>query len=279
MRVLRFSATCALAFGLGACSKEGAFEVPLPPLAAIHWVNAVPDTGEQDIRVVDIVTNAGLYDANFRGSTMFYQPIEAGSRTVRIFNSSTDPAVAQTVIGETTLALTANTNYTFIHTGFARGGPPARQGLLVQDTPPTPAAGQVAVRVIHAGAGMAAVDVHLVRAAVNPATADSLPDTPTIAGLTYGNASTYVSLAADGAGQALRAAFTTAGTKTVLATVNAPVGTAGSTTVNPIAGATQAGSVMSAVLFAPSVAGSAATTFGTPGAAYLVDRRPPNTAP
>lgn len=280
MRILRFSVACALGSGLLACSEDAAFTVPLPPLAGIHWVNAVPDTGQQDLRIVDIVSNAGLYDANFRGSNMFYQAIEAGSRNLRIFNSSTDPAIAQTIIGETTLSLAAGTNYTFIHRGFARTGQtPARETVLLADAPPQPAAGQVAVRAIHAGAGMGAVDVFFVKRAVNPATADSLPDTPHVAALTYGNASTYVSAAADGTGDALRAVFTTAGTKTVLAAVNAPAGVAGSATVNPIAGATQAGSVMTAVLVPPSVAGSQATSFTTPGALYLVDRRPPNTAP
>jgi hypothetical protein len=243
-------------------------------------VNAVPDTGQQDIRVVDIVSNAGLYDANFRGSTMFYQAIEAGSRSLRIFNSSTDPVVAQTIIGETSLSLSAGTNYTFIHQGFARTGQtPARQTVLLTDAPPTPAAGQVAVRAIHAGAGMGAVDVFFVKRTVNPTTADSLPDTPHVANLTYGNASAYVSVAADGTGDALRAVITTTGTKTALATVNAPVGVAGSATVKPIAGATQAGSVMTAVLVPPSVTGSQATSFTTPGAVYLVDRRPDNSAP
>lgn len=280
MRILRFSVACALGSGVLACSEDASFTVPLPPLAGIHWVNAVPDTGQLDFRVVDIVSNAGLYDANFRGSNMFYQAIEAGSRQLRIFNSSTNPTVAQTIVGEASLALSASTNYTFIHRGFARTGQtPARETVLLADAPPTPAAGQVSVRAIHAGAGMGAVDVFFVKRAVNPATADSLPDARPVANLTYGNASVYVSVTADAGTEVLRTVFTTAGTKTVLATVNAPAGVAGTTTTNPIAGATQAGSVMTAVLVPPSVAGSQATSFTTPGAVYLVDRRPPNTAP
>src|SRR6266850_4734029 len=98
MTRLQFSAICALAAVASACSKEQSFTEPLPPLAAIHWVNAVPDTGQQDMRIVDIVSNAGLFDADFRGSNMFYQPIEAGSRTVRIFNSSSDPLISTQVL-------------------------------------------------------------------------------------------------------------------------------------------------------------------------------------
>lgn len=275
MRILRFSVACALGSAAMACTKEATFSVPLPPLAGIHWVNAVPDTGQLDFRIVDIVSNAGLYDANFRGSNMFYQAIEAGSRTLRIFNSSTDPAIARTSVGETSLSLSASTNYTFIHRGFSRTGQlPARETILLIDTPPTPAAGQVAARAVHAGAGMGAVDVFVVKRAVNPATADSLPDTPHSANLTYGNATAYLSRAADVTGEALRVVFTTAGTKTVLASVTAPAGSAGSTTTTPIAGGTQAGSVMTAVLVPPSVAGSQAPSFTTPSAVYLVDRRP-----
>src|SRR5206468_1741317 len=93
-----------------------------PPLAAIHWVHAVPDTMQEDMRIVDIVSNAGLYDADFRGANMFYQGIEVGSRHVRIFNSSTDPAIAQQVMKDTAIDFAVTDSVTFIHMGFARTG-------------------------------------------------------------------------------------------------------------------------------------------------------------
>lgn len=289
MTLLRFSAFCGFAAVLAGCTREATFTEPLPPLAGIHWINAVPDTGQQDIRVIDIVSNAGLFDANFRGSNMFYQRIEAGSRTVRIFNSSTDPVIASQILQETTVPVTANASYTFIHAGFARtGGTPARAVLIIPDTPPTPAAGQVAVRAINAGAGLGNVDVFVVRKAVNPATADSLPDVRAATNIAFGAQSAYIPVAVDDTttalAQAMRVVFTTAGTKTVLASITAPAGVFGTTVVNPIAGSRIAGSVLTAVLVPRSVAGSQAeappgAVLATPSAVYLVDRRPPNTAP
>jgi hypothetical protein len=267
------------------CTKEATFFEPLPDYAAIHWVNAVPDTGQQDIRVIDIVSDAALFDADFRGSNMFYQPIESGSRTVRIFNSSSNPAIASQILSETTLALTAGTSYTFIHAGFARpAGIPARTTLMITDASPTPAAAQVAVRAINAGAGLGGVDVFIVRKAVNAATVDSLPDARAATNIAFGAASAYIAVAVDdtsaAAAQAMRVVFTTTGTKTVLAAITAPGGTFGTPAADPIAGSRIAGSVLTAVLVPPSVVGSQApAAFTTPSTVYLVDRRPPSTAP
>jgi len=271
----------AAALALAACSKEATFSEPIPDYAAIHWVNAVPDTGQQDIRVVDRPSNAALFDANFRGFNMFYQPIESGTRTVRIFNSSGDPAIASQVLQEVTLNLAADSGYTVIHAGFARtGGVPARTVLVISDQPTNEDTGHVAIRAINAGAGLGPVDVWIRKRPVSATTADSLPDTPDAANVAFGATTPYISVLRDGAtADTIRVVFATTGTKTVLASVLAPTGVAGSATVNPIAGARVGGSVLSAVLVPRSVAGSAATNFTTPSTLYLVDKRPPNTAP
>jgi uncharacterized protein DUF4397 len=290
MMALRFWGVSAAALALTACEKEATFTEPLPSYAAIHWVNAVPDTNQQDMRVIDIVSNAGLFDANFRGSNMFYQPIEAGTRSIRIFLSSTDPAIASQVLHNGNLSLTAGTGYTFIHMGFARtGSTPTRQGILITDAPPTPAGNTVALRVINAGVGPAggAVDIWFVKRPVNTATADSLPDTRSAAGVAFGAASAYVTVGTDTvAADSLRIIVTAAGTKTPILNaggvngVKAPVGAAGTTVANPIAGTRVRESVLTAVVVPPSVAGSQGTQgFTTPSALYLVDRRPPNTVP
>lgn len=280
MSRLRSLAVCSVAVWLVACQKETTFSEPIPPYAAIHWINAVPDTGQQDIRVIDIPSNAGLFDANFRGSNMFYQPIQEGARTIRIFNSSTDPAIASQVLQETVQSFTRDSGYTFIHAGFARTGQtPARTVLVIPDRPTAPATGDIGIRAINAGAGLGNVDVWVVRRPV--AGADSLPDTRGATNVAFGAATAYLPIpAATAAADTIRVVFTTAGTKTVLATVVAPNGVAGSSTVNPIAGTRIAGSVLTAVLVPRSVAGSAApATFTTPSIIYLVDRRPANTAP
>lgn len=270
------------------CKREPTFTEPLPALAAIHWVNAVPDTGAQDIHVVDIPSNAGLYRSVFRdpntGSNMFYQPIEAGSRTVKAFMAASatgSPAMAQTVLTEVSVTLNQNTSYTFIHHGFARSGStPAKAGILITDTPPTLGTGQIAVRIINAAAGLGNLDVWVVKRAVNAATADSLSDTRSAASMAFAAApSNYLTFPVDGSGDATRVVVTAAGTKTpILAQVTAPVGVAGTSTADPIAGGAVAQTVFSAVIVPRSVAGSQAPqALTTPGVIYLVDKRPPNT--
>jgi hypothetical protein len=285
MTSLRSFIACATILAVVGCEKEATFTEPLPAYAAIHWVNAVPDTNQQDFRVVDIVTNASMFDANFRASNMFYQPIEAGSRTLRIFLSSTDPAIASQVLQESTLSLAQGSGYTLIHAGFARTGQtPARTVLFIPDAPPAPAAGQVGFRIVNAGAGLGNVDAWIQSRPVNPATADSLPDARAVSNLAFGAVSAYATRAADTlAADTTRLVFTATGTKTpILAAVLAPVGAAGTATANPIAGSRQKQSVLTVILVPRSVAGSAApqtAAFTTPTVLYLVDRRPPNTAP
>jgi hypothetical protein len=285
MTPLRSLAICAAAIALLGCTPDATFVEPLPDYAHIHWVNAVPDTVQQDIRVVDIASNAGLYDANFRGANMFYLPIEAGTRTVRAFYSDSLVQNASIVLQESTLSLTADAGYTYIHAGFARTGQtPAHTALLIPDTPPVPGTGQVAVRAINVGAGLGAVDVFIQRRPVNPSTVDSLPDTRAASNIAFAGMSGYISVGRDSvAADTIRIVFTTAGTKAVLATVLAPTGQAGTPTVDPIAGMRLAGSVLTAILVPRSVAGSrapqTAPAFTNPSIVYLADRRPPQTTP
>lgn len=280
MHPLRFFALSGVALLVAGCSKDSTFVEPIPPLAAIHFVHAVPDTMPMDFRVVDIVSNAGLFDATFRTANMFYTGIEAGNRRIRVFISSTDPAVTGVPIYDTTFAFSQNTDYTFIHTGFARTGQsPARTVWIVTDNATAPGAGQIGLRLIHAGAGLGAVDINLTRHA-----ADTLPDAPLLGNVSYGTVGNYVTVAADvAAADSLRIVVTAAGTKTpVLFTLKLPTGAAGSSSANPIAGARVEGSAMTAVVVPASVVGSTAPqggAFAAPSAVVLVDRRPPNTAP
>lgn len=295
MIVLRSSAGCvALLLVLG-CAKDATFEEPLPAYAAVHWVNAVPDTGQQDMRVVDVPSNAGLYDANFRGSTQYYQAIQSGARTIRIFNSSENPAIAQQILQEATIPFTEDSGYTLIHAGFARtGGVPARRLMVVTDNPAAPAAGQVGLRFIHAGAGIGAVDFNVTRHAT-----DTLPDVPLGGNLAFGSAGIYNGLKADSMRvfhprtgvdsivfyDTLRVVVTAAGTKTpVLLTSVIPRGQPNTINqvVQPIAGPNIPGTVQTVLLVPPSVAGSAAPqggAFTSPATVIFVDRRPPPMSP
>ena len=286
-------AICAAAVAVLGCKKDATFTEPIPDYAAIHWLNAVPDTGQQDIRVIDIVSNAGLFDANFRGSNMFYQPIETGARTVRIFNSSSIDTIASQVLSTTTVNTTVGQGYTFIHAGFARtGGTPARTVLVIPDNPAAPAAGQVGIRFINAAAGLGNLDFNVMRKGT-----DTVPDLPLRGAVAFGTAATYATVPADSmrvfhprAGvdsivfyDTLRVVVTAAGTKLpILFTTILPLGSPNTINqvVQPIAGGAIAGSVITTVAVPRSVAGSQAPAgFTTPAGVVLVDRRPASLSP
>jgi hypothetical protein len=267
----------AVAYG---CKKDSTFTEPEPPQAAIHWVHAVPDTGEMDMRPVDFITNAGLFDAVFRGSNMFYQGIDAGTHQIRVFMSSGNPAITGTPIVDTSVTFTAPNGYTIIHTGFARtGSVPGRVLWVVPDAAADPGAGNVGIRIVNAGVGLGNVDVNVTRHA-----ADTLPDAPAVANLAYKAIGNYFALVRDTvAADSMRVVVTAAGTKTpVLFALKLPAGVAGTQTSNPIAGSRVAGSVITAIIVPRSVAGSTApqtAAFTVPSAVFTVDRRPPNTIP
>jgi len=235
---------------------------------------------------VDIISNAGLFDAVFRGSNMFYQGIDAGTRQIRVFMSSTNPAITGIPILDTTATFTSPNSYTLIHTGFARtGSTPGRVLWVVPDAAADPGAGNVAIRILHAGVGMPNVDVNITRRAT-----DTLPDAPAVANLAYKGIGAYfvrtsdtVLTAGSVAADSMRVVVTAAGTKTpVLFSLKLPRGVAGTTISNPIAGASVAGSVITAVIVPRSVAGTTApqtAAFAVPSAVFLVDRRPANTIP
>ena len=279
MTRLQFCLCCVLAVAVG-CTKDATFTEPEPPQAALHWIHAVPDTGEMDMRPVDIISNAGLFDAVFRGSNMFYQGMEAGTRQIRVFMSSTNPAITGVPILDTTATFASPNSYTIIHTGFARtGSTPGRVLWIVPDAGADPGANNIGIRLLHAGVGMAAVDVNVTRHAT-----DTLPDAPAVANLAYKGIGTYFTLVHDSlAADSLRVVVTATGTKTpVLFSVKIPRGIAGTLTSNPIAGASVAGSVITAVIVPASVVGSTAPqggAFAAPSAVFLVDRRPANTIP
>ena len=261
-----------------ACHGDPVPPSPVIPLASIHFVHAVPDTAKIDFRVVDIVSNAGLFGAQFRDATLFYVAIEAGTRRLRVLYDTTDVVIAQTVFSDTQYTYMQDQSYTFIEAGFARpGATPSRAVWIVSDNAADPGAGNVGVRVIHAGAGLANMDVFLIR---HQADTLALP-APRATNVAYGAVGTYLAVPAGTQTQTLRVVFTATGTTTpIVANVALPAGTAGTPTTNPIAGATLAGSVMTAVFVPRSVPGSKApAAFTTPSAVVLVDRRPPDTAP
>jgi len=278
MTRFRFSLYTVLLGSFVACHPDAVTSSPVVPMAGIHFVNAVPDTAKMDFRVVDIVSNAGLFGAPFRTGNQFYLGIQSGARNIRVFYDTSDVAVAQTVFSDIQSTFATNTNYTFLEEGFARGGAPARTVNIITDGASDPGA-NVGYRIIHAGAGMGGLDVYLIHHQSDTLTLSG----PVATNITFNTVSAYGAVPPDTQTQTLRIVATATGTTSpIVVNVAFPPGLAGSTTTNPIAGSQIAGSVMTAIIVPASVAGTKAPqggAFATPSAVILVDRRPANTAP
>ena len=129
--------------GVSACAKDvqGVTHTP-PPLAYVRYVNAVSDTFNMDFRAVDQVDYSQPFlNTAFRGlGEGNYQGYQAGSRHIRIFldpnpannTVAVDPAVASTVMVDTTVSFTAGTYYT-VASGDTLGGIADKYGTTVDE--------------------------------------------------------------------------------------------------------------------------------------------------
>ena len=261
-----------------ACSQDtGGITTPTFPLAQVRFLNAVPDTGALDFRLVDYIENSPSFTrVAFRGGMVTYRPIQAGDRHLKIFMNSTDQAVASTAVLDTTFTFEENTHYTVILTGFMQPGntPGYRAMIVTDDTPPTPDDGHFALRVLNLGAGMGPVDVYYHRKS------DTSPGSSLATGLDYEGISDWTSI--EVTNDSLRLAIAEPGvTSPLLADALVNIGIPGTSTSNPSPGTNVGGSVMTAVIVPPSVAGSTApqtSAFAAPSVVILYDNRPTNTA-
>ena len=158
--------------------------------------------------------------------------------------------------------------YTVIFTGFSRpGATPASQVRILEDAVPTPGT-SIAIRAIHAGAGIGNVDIYLTPTSSSRSRGRRrFPGSPT-------GRRRPTPRCAPGA---FAARVTAAGSTTPLISATAPAGVAGTTAADPIAGATIPGSVITAVAFNASVAGSSAANASSPTVVFFNDRQPPRT--
>lgn len=280
MRHFRLGLIAVAALATAACqTDDGALKpTQLPPLAFVRYINAMPDTLATSVRFIDQVefSPQTWVAVPFRGlGGGNYQGTQAGNRQFRVFSyqivgGNLAPAAGNTaVLGDATFNFEAGKYYTVLHAGFARGGAPARQLRIIEDAVPTPGA-QIAVRAIHAGAGIGNVDIYLTETA-----SSAITGAPAIAGLAFGAASNYATRAAG----PFAVRVTAAGSTTPLISSAAPAGVAGTTLADPIGGASQAGSVLTAIAFPASVAGSPAAASANPSVLFFVDRHPPRTTP
>jgi hypothetical protein len=260
---------------LAACEKnEGPFTAPDVPTAYVRYVHAVADTGALELRFIDKVEGSQWYGQPAFRSITNYLPIDAGERRFRIFpvDPNNNINIVSQIVIEHTATFEANKYYTLLHTGYARAGAtPADRIVVLEDPVPTPASGQIAVRAVHAGAGMGTLDVY----ATDTAAAAALPGSAMFQGLTYESSSAFGTLAPG----PLSFRATASGTPTpVVARGNAPVGAeAATSSQSRQAGFSIAGSVLTAFIFPRSVAGSAApqtTAFTSPAVVWMQDNEP-----
>ena len=294
--LLAFSVVVVAGCGSDAVSRE----VAPAPFTSIRWVNGVADTVAMDYRVVDYPSNASEPNLRFGASSGNWRNLPPGAHHIKVFFTNTTAAgtnvsvVSQTFV-DTTLTFDEGKKYTILHYGFAKAGATPKQHLVViEDVPPSPAAGQIALRAINAAPALGTIDLYAIPAA---ATGGAATGSPTFPALAPGAVVPWVSLAAVTTGS-YRVAATAPATTAALADALAPVGAAAvpSTTVagvtsqplDAIAGTQQALSALTAVVFGPVVSYTLTTpTGGTvvvpAGAAgsvtVLLDKHPPRISP
>jgi uncharacterized protein DUF4397 len=244
---------CCLVAVAAGCKKDATFTEPLPAYAHIIWMNGVSDTGQVDVRVVDIPTNASFMDADFRSTLPFPLNIEPGARHIKVFNSSTADTITSRVLLDTTYTFTDDQPYFFYLSGLSRAG--GLRATITTLAPPTPPAGKFAIRVLNLAPSLAgsiraipdttaAPDLFILGQNAKPAGA------PSVAGLAYGTMSPYIFV---DTGSAYHIALTATGaTDPVVTQVGIPPGDVA------IAGSHVAGSVLTAIIVARSVPASAA---------------------
>ncbi|WP_411281511.1 DUF4397 domain-containing protein [Gemmatimonas sp.] len=277
MRLSRFAILGVAVSAMVGCSESsnGPITPNTPPLAFVRYINAVPDTLNTTVRFIDQVQYSPITFVNvaFRGLGQgSYQPTEAGARKFRVFTYSADVSAAgnTNILVDTTITFEAGKYYTLLHLGYARAGSTPKQRIVsITDVFPATPAG-IAFRAIHAGLDVGNVDIY-----ATPTTTDVIAGAPLFANVALNTVSAYLARATG----AFAARVTAAGSTTAVISTAAPVGTAGSASVDPLGGATIAGSIITAIAFPASPANSAGTRFTTPGVAYFVDKQPPRTTP
>jgi hypothetical protein len=293
MNLHRYLLLGAAAVGMVACGSDSTspkFVTP-PPAGLVRFINAVPDTGFQDFRftdVVDGVPNVEFVNLPFRGGTnVSFQRASVGTHHIRVFMGSSntttnapngfDPSVVSTVMADTTFTFAEDVAQTFVFYGSARAG--GQKFLITTDNRPalTAASATIGFRSTNLTAG--AVDIYLIPGATATPTASG---TPAITNLAPLATSAYITPAVAGAASGYTVVATTAGTTTVVASALIPAGAAfvpevpgASGALDPVAGSRISGSIFTAYIFPPSVAGSKAASFAAPGVGLAIDKNPP----
>ncbi|MCZ8011900.1 DUF4397 domain-containing protein [Gemmatimonas sp.] len=283
MRFRHLSSLIAAAAALSACSTDEVSGVAtqLAPAASVRYVNAVGDTSALDFRFVDgeVEGSPQFAGMTFRQFTP-YQRARAGTRRMRVFTNpaafgnSIDVARQQHI--DTTFNFEAGKRYTIMSFGFSRAGSTPRHRLVITEDvlPTTLAATAVGVRTIHAAAGVGNVDVW-----VQPSEAAAgVTGAPTASNVAPLAATAYLTLAARPVGSLLYrwdVAPTGTTTPVTMSPSSGLPGQVGTAAQNPLVGFQVGRSIITAIVFAPSVVGSRAPQggeFANVGMRFLPDR-------
>ena len=285
----RVCLACAVSVALMACTeaKQGVLQ-PQGPLAGLRYVSLVNDTGAVDFRIINFIGDAPSAGAvTFRTggqpyglSTNFLPPhwkVEAGRDVhIRVFMNGLDPAVSSLVVFDTTCTFAEGVNYTFFLYGKARGA--AVHALVTVDTLPAPAAGQIAVRAINLAPSLAGASPTLADTTVLPDVWLKAPDAAIVSpfsGTAIGSALAYRGITPyRGVAAGTYWIGTSAtGSTNPIGLFTTAAGTAGTVTVNPVAGTNVAGSAITLVVVPRSVPSSMAPQTGAaPRTALSVTR-------
>jgi hypothetical protein len=279
MRFSRLSLLPLALMALAACNTEDAITVNTrPPLGGVRFVNAVPDGGPVDIRMIDQVEwsassvsdNTQCCGLPFRGGTIHWAT-EAKARHIRVFPTDSSLAVTTTILHDTTITIEANKNITLMLVGSRAAGGKV-SFVTIDDNPPAVPDNKIAVRLVNASAPAqvpASADAYI----VTDTTAAGLPATATYTAVAPRTAAPYVQR--DLGVFAFRA--TAAGSTTPFWASTAPAGAAASGLIGAAAGYLGGGSAFSGYLFPRSVAGTPApqsALFQAPGLVFFVDLIP-----
>lgn len=257
-RWVALSAVGAIALLMTACNDSS--QPATTELRAIHASSDAPN--------VDVIVNGEkkLSDVPYKTASSFFS-IPAGTTTLAV-----NPTGSSASVIDTSVALTANQQYTVLVVGLAATSAPQGeqlQAVLVDDPGNTPASGNVKVRVVHGAPGVPTVDIYVT------APGASLPASPTIPGLAYtavAPASGSKALEIAGGSYEIRATVTGDQTKTVVfdsGSVSLPANADLLVTAIPAAGVSPV-----SLLVAP--AGASAAVIADSRAAIRVGHLSPN---
>ena len=277
MRFSRLSLLPLALIAAAACHDDSVSVNTRPPLGGVRFINAVPDGGPVDIRMVDqvewsassVANNTSCCGLPFRTGTIHW-PTEAKARHIRVFPTDSSLAVTTTILHDTTITIEANKNVTLMLVGSRAAGGKV-SFVMIDDHPGAVPSTQVATRVVNASS--TGQTPSTAAAYITATTTSPLPATPTFATIAPRSASPYV-LRPTGS-FAFQA--TPAGDNTTVWTAAAPAGAPADGLIGVTAGANGGGSAFSAYLFPRSVAGTGApqaAAFQVPALVYFIDLIP-----